>query len=361
MTIEHEEVPVRDIVADYKNNKEDGVFGLYGRLNIRPKYQREFIYKKEQKEAVISTIFNGFPLNVMYWADNDDGTYELLDGQQRTLSICEYVNGGFAVDFKFFHNLDDTEKELLLNYKLNIYICKGNSKDKLSWFKVINTAGEKLTEQELRNAVYTGDWLTSAKDYFSKTECPAYSIASKYLRGSPIRQEYLETVLSWVSKGNIEHYMAQNQKTDNANKMWLYFSNVINWVKTTFPVYRPEQKGLDFSYIYDLYKDKDIDPKKIEKEVSDLMQDDDVTKKSGIYYYVLTREEKHLNIRTFSVKQKREAYEKQKGICPICGHFFDIDDMEADHITPWSKGGKTELDNCQLLCRKDNRQKSNKY
>ena len=176
MQIELREISVREVVDGYINNAEDGVVGYCGKLNIRPKYQREFVYRDKQRDSVIETVRKNFPLNVMYWVKNSDDTYEVLDGQQRTISICEYVAGNFSLDFQYFHNLTDTEREQILDYKLMVYFCEGNDREKLDWFKTINIAGEKLTDQELRNAIYTGTWLTDAKRYFSRSGCPAYGI-----------------------------------------------------------------------------------------------------------------------------------------------------------------------------------------
>lgn len=360
MKIELKEISVKDVVENYKNDEEEGVVGYKGKLNIRPKYQREFVYKDKQRDAVIETIRKSFPLNVMYWVKNKDGTYEVMDGQQRTISFCEYIDGKFSLNFQYFHNLEKDEQEQILSYKLMVYFCEGTDKEKLDWFKIINIAGEKLTEQELRNAIYTGTWLTDAKRHFSKTGCPAYNLASDYMKGTPIRQDYLETAISWISNGQIEEYMAKNQNKPNANELWLYFQSVINWVKATFPNYRKEMKGIDYGSLYNEYKDKEFDSKKIEKEIKELMQDEDVTKKSGIYPYVITRNEKYLSIRSFTDKMKREAYERQEGICPKCKEHFEIEEMEADHITPWHEGGRTTAENCQMLCKHDNRIKSGK-
>lgn len=244
MKIELREISIREVTTGYINNQEDGVVGYGGLLNIRPKYQREFVYRDKQRDSVIETVRRDFPLNVLYWVKNEDDTYEVLDGQQRTISICEYVTGNFSLDFQYFHNLEDTEREQILDYKLMVYFCEGNDREKLDWFKTINIAGEKLTDQELRNAIYTGTWLTEAKKYFSRTSCPAYGIGSDYLTGSPIRQDYLETAIDWISKGNIEQYMAENQHKPNANELWLYFQSVINWTRATFPNYRREMKGV---------------------------------------------------------------------------------------------------------------------
>lgn len=360
MKIELHEISVREVSKNYVDNAEEGVVGYNGKLNIRPKYQREFVYDDKKRDAVIDTIFKDFPLNVMYWVKNEDGTFEVLDGQQRTISFCQYVKSDFSVDNRAFHNLTKTEQEKLLNYKLMVYFCEGNDKEKLDWFKIINIAGEKLTEQELRNAVYTGTWLTNAKSIFSKSNCAAYLLSKDYVNGSPIRQEILETALSWISKGEIEKYMSVHQQDPNANELWTYYRNIIEWVKLTFTTYRKEMKGIDWGSLYDKFKDKMFDAKKLEKEIQTLMMDDEVTAKKGIYPYVLTRNEKYLNIRAFTESQKREAYEKQKGVCPVCKKKWKIEEMEADHITPWHEGGKTSAKNCQMLCKEDNRRKSGK-
>jgi hypothetical protein len=356
--IDLKEITIRELVEDYEDNSEGGVKGYGGRLNIRPPYQREFVYKDKQRDAVINTLTRDFPLNVMYWAVCEDGTYEVVDGQQRTISICQFVEGDFAFNERYFHNLQKDEKEQILNYKLMIYLCSGTDSQKLDWFKTINIAGEKLTDQELRNAVYAGSWLADAKRYFSKTGCPAYSIGEDFLIGSPIRQDYLETVISWISNGEIEAYMAKQQHKPNANELWLYYQSVISWVKATFVKYRKQMKGIDWGALYAEFKDNEFDSAKLELEIAKLMEDEDVSNKKGIYAYVLTRKEKHLNIRAFSDNQKREAYERQKGICTVCKKHFQLEGMEADHITPWHVGGKTNADNCQMLCKEDNRRKS---
>lgn len=360
MQIELREVEIREVVKDYKNSNEEGVIGYGGQLNIRPKYQREFVYKDKQREAVIETVRKNFPLNVMYWVKNADDTLEVLDGQQRTISICEYINGKFSLNYQYFHNLEPHEQEQILSYKIMVYFCEGTSREKLDWFKIINIAGEKLTDQELRNAIYTGTWLSDAKRYFSKTGCPAYNVAKDFISGSPIRQDYLETAISWFSSGEIESYMAKNQHCPNANELWLYFNSVINWVKTLFPTYRKEMKGLPWGRLYNEYHAQFFDASKLESEITLLLQEEDVTKKQGVYPYLITREERHLSIRGFSNSQKREVYERQGGVCPVCGKTFEYEEMEADHITPFSKGGRTTVGNCQLLCKHDNRMKSNR-
>lgn len=366
MKIALKEITIRELTDGYADNQEAGVIGYSGKLDIRPPYQREFIYKDEQRNLVIDTVTKNYPLNVMYWAVREDGSYELIDGQQRTISICEYVEGNFSVKIgnfpenRIFHNLQDDEQDRILNYKLIIYVCDGTGSEKLEWFKIVNIAGEKLSPQELRNAVYHGTWVSDARRHFSKSSCAAYKIGNRYLNGVPIRQAYLETAIKWISNGVIEPYMATKQHEPNANELWLYFQAVINWIEAVFTKYRDQMQGIQWGVLYNEFKDKKLDSKKIEIEVAKLMQDEDVSNKKGIYSYILTREEKHLNIRAFSKNQKREAYERKKGICVVCKKHFKIEEMEADHITPWHKGGKTDADNCQMLCKDDNRRKSGK-
>lgn len=362
MEIKLHEITIRDVVNGYVDNQEAGVVGYGGKLDIRPPFQREFIYNEKERNAVIETINKGFPLNVMYWSKNGDN-YELLDGQQRTLSFCQYVNGDFSVDFKGFNNLPKDLQEKILDYKLMIYICEGTPSEKLDWFKIINIAGEKLTDQELRNSQYTGLWLHDAKRHFSKTGCPAYQIAEKYLNGSTIRQDYLETALKWIAdrdKIEIEDYMGKHQDDNDANELWMYFQSVIDWVVRLFPNYRKEMKGIDWGILYNKYKDQSYNSSKLEEKVKEYMMDDDVTNKKGIYSFLITGDERYLNIRAFTDSQKREAYEKQNGICNICKNYFEINEMEGDHIIPWSRGGKTSSENCQMLCRDCNSKKAGK-
>ncbi len=360
MKVELHEISVGEVAKNYVDNAEEGVIGYDGKLNIRPKYQREFVYDEKKRNAVIDTIQKDFPLNVIYWAKNDDGTFEVLDGQQRTVSFCQYVKGDFSISNRAFHNLTDTEQDHILDYKLMVYFCEGNDKEKLDWFRIVNIAGERLTDQELRNAVYTGVWLTNAKSIFSKSNCAAYLLSKDYVNGSAIRQDILQTALSWISNGEIEKYMSIHQHDANANELWMYFRNVIEWVRLTFTIYRKEMKGINWGEPYEKFKGETFDTEKLEQEIQSLMMDDDVTNKKGIYTYVLTRNEKHLNIRAFTDSQKRAAYERQKGICPKCGEHFEFKGMEADHITPWRTGGKTIPENCQMLCLECNRRKSGK-
>lgn len=388
MNIELHKITVRELTKGYADNNENGVRAYGGRLDVRPPYQREFVYGEKERDAVIDTLTNGFPLNVMYWARRDasnassvsnasagssdtrgvslqDPTtqFEIIDGQQRTISICQYVNGDFAFNFRYFHNLQPDEQEQILNYELQVYICSGSDSEKLKWFKTINIAGKELTEQELRNAVYSGSWVSDAKRYFSKNGAPAAKIGGDYLTGSAIRQDYLETAISWISDGNVEVYMSNHQHDPSAAPLWQFFQSVITWIETSFRPTKDRKKimkGVDWGVLYKQYKEQVFDYKTIDEEVKRLILDDDVTKKTGIYPYILTRKEKYLSIRAFTDAQKLAAYERQMGFCADCGQHFELSQMEADHITPWHLGGKTVAENCQMLCRDCNRRKSGK-
>lgn len=360
MKIHLEEIPVRDVVAGYIDDETHGVVGLDGKLNIRPPFQREFVYKDKQRDAVIQSILNNLPLNVMYWSLCPDGTYECMDGQQRTISICQFATGVFSVDYRYIHNLkatDPTAYEQFMNYKLMVYICEGTEAEKLAWFKVINIAGEKLTDQEMRNAIYHGPWLSNAKTYFSKTGCPAYQIGQNYVNGNPIRQDYLETALSWIANKEgitIEDYMSIHQNDASASELWMYYQEVISWVKRLFPNDDKSRiklmRGLPWGTWYNEFGSAKYDSLQMEAEIKRLLDDEDVTNQKGIYHYLLDGNEKWLNIRAFSEKEKQRKYAEQNGICPKCGKHFEYDEMDADHIIPWSQGGKTEYSNLQLLC-----------
>ena len=363
MKIELKEIKVRDLFKRYKDSGVDGVVGFDGKLDIRPPFQREFIYNEKQRNAVINTVKNGFPLNVMYWSKNHNSdTYELLDGQQRTISICQYCNNDYSVDYRYMFNLTKIEQNKILDYPLMIYICDGDDKEKLEWFKTINIAGVQLNDQELRNAIYTGSWLTDAKKHFSKPNCVAYNLGKDYIKGTLNRQAYLETVLKWVANRdglkNIEDVMSRHQLDNDSANLWVYYQQVISWVKAIFPTYFKEMKGVDWGILYNKYHNGVYNPNDFEIKVKNLMMDDDVTKKSGIYEYLFDGQEKHLSIRVFNDNMKRSAYERQNGICVKCRKHFEIDEMEADHITPWAQGGKTTESNCQMLCKDCNRTKS---
>ena len=370
-------IKIRDIinrdengqVIGYKDLGEAGVTGMFGKLNIRPAYQREFVYDKKKREAVLLTIqkYNAKALSVIWFAKNEDGSYELMDGQQRTISICQYVNGDYAINNKFFHNLSKDEQNHILDQELLIQVFEGTESEKLEWFRTINIAGEKLTEQEIRNAAYVGPWLSDAKRYFSKTGCAAFCKGKDYLNGAAIRQDYLEAALDWISEGNIENYMAVHQHDIDATELWKYFSDVINWVKKVFKQYRKEMKGIAWGNIYNKYKAITLDPAEVETKVAELMADEDVTNKKGIYLYILDGDEKHLNVRTFDNKQKRIAFEQQHGYCPRCHRlhlptaglkFNAPSEMHGDHMISWKHGGKTIQSNLVMLCPDCNSDKS---
>ena len=360
MEIELNEIKIRELVAGYVDDGEGGVKGYSGHLDIRPPFQREFVYDDKQRDAVIDTIMKGFPLNIMYWADRGNGTYEIIDGQQRTVSIAKYVTGDFSLNNLFFHNQPDDIQEKILNYELMVYFCEGTNSEKLEWFKIVNIAGERLFDQEIRNAVYSGSWVSDAKRYFSRSGCAAYGIGQNYMKGTPIRQDYLETVINWISEENIEDYMGKHQHNSDAKELWEYFEDVVSWIEDNFELRKKIMKGVDWGIFYNKFKDTKLDPEDIEEKTAELIADDDVERKQGIYPYILTGEEKHLNIRTFTQGMKQKVYEKQNGKCKICNEPFEIGGMEADHITPWVEGGKTNEDNCQLLCKDCNRRKSAK-
>lgn len=365
MKITLKEITVRELSDGYVDNTEGGVKGYSGKLDIRPPYQREFVYKDRQRDAVIDTASKGFPLNVMYWSVRENGEFEIIDGQQRTISLCQYVQGDFSVKIgsfaekRAFHNLQPDEQDELLGYKLTVYLCSGSDSEKLEWFKTINIAGEQLTDQELRNAVYHGEWVTDAKRWFSRPNCPAQAIGSKYLTGAAIRQDYLETAIKWIApNSDIEQFMSDRQRESSAKDLWEYFEKVIEWTQACFPKYRNQMKGVPWGLLYNDYGPDPIDADAAEKRVKELMLDDDVSNKSGIFSYIFDGKERNLNIRKFTEKDRIQAFERQNGVCPICKKTFTIAEMEADHITPWHAGGKTAAANCQMLCKEDNRRKS---
>lgn len=407
MTITPIQISLSDLFDGYKNDDENGVVGYHGRLDIRPKYQREFIYGEKEQIAVIETIKQGFPLNTVYWAvardengdkilDKDGNeTYELMDGQQRTISACEFLSNHLVVYYQKFFNIQKSTPDIaqnILDYKLQVYVCDGTVSEKLAWFKTINIAGKPLTEQELLNAQYVGEWLIKAKEYFSKTGCNASELmvirgkkASEYMSGSPIRQDYLSTVLQWIAdyqgleprNEQGDTYMANHQGDLTATEIKNYYVSVMEWVGSKFKAYRKEMKGLPWGYWYNKFQRGECKGKIIEKnadeieaEIQRLIGDDEVETVKGIYEYIIDGEEKHLSLRAFDDKIKRKVYEAQGHKCPYCdkaigGHTYptgqteyDYKEMEGDHIVPWSKGGKTEESNCQMLCKWHNGNKS---
>ena len=373
MTIKQMEVTVRDITSGYVNNDEQGVRGYNGLLDIRPPYQREFIYNEKEQQAVITTVLHGYPLNVMYWVkrcDDAECPYEVMDGQQRTLSLCEYVDGKFSYEFKNFFNQPKDIQERILNYKLTVYVCEGEPSEKLEWFKTINIAGKPLNEQEINNAIYAGPFVSDAKRHFSKSNCGAFRLGKDLVNGTPIRQDFLKKALEWMAdhetreghRQSVVGYMADHQHDPNANNLWSYFQQVLNWTITNFDLKRFKKimKGLDWAFFYDKYSKETLDTAELAKRISTLMRDSEIQRQQGIIPYVLTGDERHLDLRAFPEDIKLAVWEQQKHICPLCGKEFDYEFMEGDHITPWREGGRTVIENCQMLCKECNRRKGAK-
>ena len=386
MKISERKLKVSELVAGYTDDGEDGVFGFGGKLSIRPAYQREFVYKDAQRNAVIDSVLCGYPLNVMYWSKVGDDKYEVLDGQQRTISICQFINSGFSMKIdgnaKFYHNLTEDEKQIILNYELSVYVCEGNESEKLAWFKRINIPGAVLTEQELLNATYTGTWLSDAKNYFSRRNCVAGKVGEGFIKGNPIRQDYLEKALAWIALrdglASGEQYMALHQHDADASDIWLYFQEVIAWAKRYFPdMDKKLTEAQDWGALYNKHKTWKYNPSELKKEVSKLLEDDDVTKQTGIIPYVLSEktrhDERYLSIRAFSDQMKRRVYQRQTeeaekkhlSNCPYCAQeglnkIYEYSEMQGDHIVAWRNGGKTVESNLQMLCAACNNAKSGK-
>lgn len=376
MKIDMIKVPIRDLIQGYYEDEQTNrVVAWDGKLDVRPEYQREYVYGEGQRDAVINTVLNDFPLNIMYFVDRKDGHYEVLDGQQRIISICRYAQNQFSVKIPSatgglntvnFPNLFDEQLDQFLNYELMVYICDGTEKEKIDWFQVINIAGEKLENQEILNAVLHSAWLTDAKSVFSRRNCAAHRIYGKYMAGDYIRQKYLETVFSWAAdaegitgKRAVEEYMKKHRDDANADPLWKYFEDIFKWVQTVFGPYDKTMKGVAWGRLYNAHKDDNIDPAKAQKRLKELLADREIEKKTGIYEFLLTGDEKYLNFRQFDPDDITTIYNQQGGKCAICGKPFDVKDMHADHVIPWSKGGKTNIDNLQMLCVPCNLKKSN--
>ena len=368
MTINEIKLKIKDLIKDYhEDEKTSRVSAWGGKLDVRPEFQREFIYKDEQRDAVIKTILNNFPLNITYFVDRGDGSYEVLDGQQRIISICRYAQNAFSVDLPElnsinFPNLFEDYKNIFLNYELSVYICQGTEKEKFEWFKIINIAGETLEEQEILNALYHGAWLTDAKNLFSRRNCAAYKLYGKYMAGECIRQKYLESVFKWraqaenfTGKNCVADFMQAHRFDKDAGDLWKYFEDVFKWVKKNFGNdIDKSMQGVAWGELYNSHKDDNLEPEYLQRRVKELLADDDVTKKSGIYRYLLENEsvkaEKYLSIRAFTKTQVMTVYNKQGRRCALCKKIFDISEMHGDHIKPWSQGGRTLIENCQVLC-----------
>ena len=376
MKINMIKVPVKELIQNYSEDDQTSrVRAWGGKLDVRPEYQREYVYSDDKRDAVINTILKGFPLNIMYFVDRKDGTYEVLDGQQRIISICRYAMNQFSVKIPSASggfntvnrpNLFDEDAKKFEDYELQVYICEGTDKEKLEWFQIINIAGEELETQEIRNAIYHSAWLTDAKSLFSRRNCVVNKKYGKYLSGDYIRQKFLETAFTWhadyegiTGKDAVVDYMQQHRQDKNADELWRYFESVFDWVESTFGKYDKTMKGVKWGLLYNQHKDDKLDVGDIQKRIPELMADKEVQKKSGIYEYLLTGEEKVLSLRTFDEDEKLTMYHRQGGKCAICGKPFDIKDMHGDHVKPWSKGGRTTIDNGQMLCVTCNLAKSN--
>lgn len=367
----------------YNELEGKGLFGLSGKLTIQPEYQRNYIYADGKKDvAVIESILKGYPLGLIYFNQTDEDRYEVLDGQQRITSIGRFLTKKFAImeDGKplYFDSLPIEQQEKILNTKMLIYICNGTEKEIKEWFKTINIAGIPLNEQELLNAVFSGEFVTLAKAEFSNSQNAQIQKWSAYINGSALRQDFLAKALEWVSKGNVSNYMSQHRHDSNINELRTYFNTVIDWISTIFIDVEKEMRGLEWGRLYETYKNTAYNPQNISEKVKELYADPYVKNLKGIFEYILGNsvETKLLDVRVFDEATKKMVYKqqteraKEKNVsnCPLCAvsnnanknKIWTIKEMEADHVTAWSKGGSTSLNNCEMLCMTHNRSKGNK-
>lgn len=369
----------------YNQFEGKGLFGLGGKLTIQPEYQRNYIYadgggKKEQ--AVIHSLLKGYPLGLIYFNKVGQDKFEVLDGQQRITSIGRFVTNKFAImdngNPKNFDSLPADQQARIRDSKLLIYECEGTESEIKQWFETINIAGVPLNAQELLNAIYSGPFVTLAKAEFSNSQNANTHKWSAYIRGSANRQEFLERALDWVSKGDIGGYMSAHRHDHTINELKSYFNSVIDWVSTVFIDVLPEMKGLEWGRLYEEYHGKSYDPQKMSDEVKRLAADDWVKSRKGIFEFLLggSVDTKLLDVRVFDTQVKRVAYAKQtqaaqgkgESNCPLCaiGHganqsrIYKFDEMDADHVSAWSKGGESSAENCQMLCITHNRAKGNR-
>lgn len=368
----------------YSELEGKGLYGLNGQLTIQPEYQRNYIYCDGHRDvAVIESVLKGYPIGLLYFNKVDDKRYEVLDGQQRITSLGRFIEGKLSILDS--NNIPQTIgsiaadlRKKLLETELLVYICEGTESEIKDWFKTINIAGVALKEQEILNAVYSGPFVTLAKEEFSNSSNSKVQKWSHFVNGDVKRQDYLERALEWVSKGNVGEYMSKHRFDNNINELKLYVQSVIDWVCSVFNDIYPEMRGLKWGELYEKYHKKPYNAKKIANRVSALMDDPQVTAKKGIFEYVLGGEQdtRLINIRVFDEKTKRAVYSEQtkkaqangKSNCPLCavGHnanrtkIWEIREMDADHVTAWSRGGSTDAANCQMLCITHNRAKGNK-
>lgn len=378
------DITVKDICEGFVYNELEGkgLFGMAGKLTIQPEYQRNYIYADGKKDvAVIDSLLKGYPLGLIYFVKVSDDEFEILDGQQRITSFGRYVTNKFAFKDEngleqYFDGIATDKKNKILETKLTIYECEGEESEIKNWFRTINIAGVPLNDQELNNAIFSGPFVTLAKGEFSNSQNANIQKWSAYVKGSANRQDFLKCALDWVSKGNIADYMSLHRKDDNINELKTYFNTVIDWVSGVFMDVENEMCGLEWGRLYEEYHKSAFNPKKISEEVQKLYGDPFVKNRKGIFEFILggSSEFKLLDIRVFDEATKRAVYAKQKkeakGIsnCSHCaiGHsanknkIWAIKDMDADHVTAWSKGGATDIKNCELLCKTHNRAKGNR-
>ncbi|MFK5220562.1 HNH endonuclease family protein [Lactobacillus helveticus] len=377
---------VRDIVDGFVYNEYEGkgLFGLSGKLTIQPEYQRNYIYADGKRDvACIDSLLKGYPLGLIYFNKLKDGKLEVLDGQQRITSIGRFTTGKFAIkdingNETYFSGLSKDQQDKIMNSVLLVYECEGKESEIKEWFKTINIVGIPLNSQELLNAIYSGPFVTKAKEEFSNSQNSNIQKWSAYIKGVVNRQDFLKTALDWVSYGNIDKYMSKHRYDDNINELKTYFNTVIDWVSGVFLSVDKSMNQPNWGELYEKYHMNSYDPKKVDERVQELLADSDVTKNAGIYEFILGGEKdpRLLNIRKFADNDKKSKYKEQtneakkKGIsnCPICvtdkeyhhtDHIWNYKEMEGDHIIPWSKGGRTELSNLQMLCKHHNGMKSN--
>ncbi len=381
------DITVADICHGFVYNQLEGkgLFGLGGKLTIQPEYQRNYLYADgggKREMAVVESILKGYPLGLIYFNKVAADKFEVLDGQQRITSIGRFVTGKFAImengNPKYFDSLPADQQGRLRESKLLIYECEGTETEIKQWFETINIAGVPLNPQELLNAIYSGPFVTLAKAEFSNSQNANIKKWSAYVRGSANRQEFLERALDWVSKGDIGAYMSAHRNDTNIKELKTYFNSVIDWVSTVFKDVPPEMKGLEWGRLYEEHHHKSYDPAEMSKKVKKLAADDAVESKKGIFEYLLggSVDTKLLEVRVFDKKIARTAYAKQteagegkgKSNCPLCavGHgankarIYKFEEMDADHVTAWSKGGDSSAKNCQMLCITHNRAKGNR-
>lgn len=377
---------VREVLDGFAFNEYEGrgLFGLSGRLTIQPEYQRNYIYASEGREVgVVESLLKKYPLGLIYFNKVDRDQFEVLDGQQRITSIGRFVTDKFAITDandmpQYFGSMSPSQKEAILDTELLVYICSGSEDDIKDWFRTINIAGVPLNAQELRNAVYSGPFVTAGKAVFSNSRNSNIQKWGAYVSGAVNRQAYWERALDWVSHGEIDMYMSRHRTDSDIDEVQTYFDTVIDWIGSVFISTESEMRGLDWGSLYRRFHEQSYSPNKVEKLVRALYADDSVESKRGIFEYVLggSRDTKLLQVRVFDKTTKAAAYERQtdearqqgKSNCPLCAvgpkvsreKIWSKTEMEADHVTAWSKGGKTAVTNCQMLCKTHNAAKGNK-